>query len=667
MALAEVGIQVRALDAAKAKADIAAVRGETDKLTQSDQRLAAAGQEASRAMTGTVVPIRRGTAEMKNFGIVAGQLSYQVQDFAVQVASGTSAFMAFAQQAPQAAGAFSMLGGRLGAIIPYVGTIIAIGAAVAPVFLNMGEKAKSAGDRIEDLAGAMDRYRSAVDAASITTDELRRKYGDLAEAARAALIVTMQQAAHEANERLAEVLTAQQDLVRATSQIDFVGPDQTRRRLQALNTIEEYNLTIDAARRLKDAFFELETAEGPRQQSVAAAELRNLLVEIYGTVERMPPQISEFYFSLNEASLSAAELAQLTKTSAEHGQTLADLDMASGISAAGAEALFLAQQMGISLEKAQAIAGVKKAQEGPQLGFGRGSAPVLGAGNQRLGFGDNPGQGSTYRHVTPEVAPYDPPKQRGGGGGKSEAQREAEQLHKSMESAAEAFYKATRTPMEEYAATVEELKQLRDGGFLDGDTFTRAMKDARETLDKVGRDTLGVGDSFSKMLGGMLTDADSASEHLTGFVASVLNNVLTKMTQPSVDILGNAAASFLSGFMPGAGASAAPATSIRPQARASFDGGGWTGNGPRSGGVDGKGGFFAIMHPREYVHDTTKGPMPGGGRESVHVTVGVDPRNGSIQPYVTRTAGQMDAQSARAQQKAMPRVQADNQRRRIAG
>ncbi|MEP2955517.1 MAG: hypothetical protein ABJN39_09265 [Sulfitobacter sp.] len=40
---------------------------------------------------------------------------------------------------------------------------------------------------------------------------------------------------------------------------------------------------------------------------------------------------------------------------------------------------------------------------------------------------------------------------------------------------------------------------------------------------------------------------------------------------------------------------------------ASFDGGGYTGNGPRSGGLDGKGGFMAMMHPREVVTDTTKG------------------------------------------------------------
>jgi tape measure domain-containing protein len=38
-----------------------------------------------------------------------------------------------------------------------------------------------------------------------------------------------------------------------------------------------------------------------------------------------------------------------------------------------------------------------------------------------------------------------------------------------------------------------------------------------------------------------------------------------------------------------------------------FDGGGYTGSAPRSGGMDGKGGFMAMLHPQETVVDHTKG------------------------------------------------------------
>lgn len=43
----------------------------------------------------------------------------------------------------------------------------------------------------------------------------------------------------------------------------------------------------------------------------------------------------------------------------------------------------------------------------------------------------------------------------------------------------------------------------------------------------------------------------------------------------------------------------------------SFDGGGFTGIGARSGGIDGKGGFPAILHPNETVIDHTRGQRAG--------------------------------------------------------
>ena len=42
-----------------------------------------------------------------------------------------------------------------------------------------------------------------------------------------------------------------------------------------------------------------------------------------------------------------------------------------------------------------------------------------------------------------------------------------------------------------------------------------------------------------------------------------------------------------------------------------FDGGGFTGKGIRAGGMDGKGGFMAMVHPNETVIDHTKGQSMG--------------------------------------------------------
>jgi hypothetical protein len=72
----------------------------------------------------------------------------------------------------------------------------------------------------------------------------------------------------------------------------------------------------------------------------------------------------------------------------------------------------------------------------------------------------------------------------------------------------------------------------------------------------------------------------------------------------SIASFGGAAASGLAGM-----AAAIPAMI----GLLSFDGGGFTGSGSRSGGMDGKGGFPAMLHPNETVIDHTKGQSTGGG------------------------------------------------------
>lgn len=66
-----------------------------------------------------------------------------------------------------------------------------------------------------------------------------------------------------------------------------------------------------------------------------------------------------------------------------------------------------------------------------------------------------------------------------------------------------------------------------------------------------------------------------------------------------------------------------------------FDGGGSTGAGPRSGGMDGRGGFMAMLHPNETVLDHTKGQGMSGPVFNISVPV-----NGSVD---ARTRSQIAA------------------------
>lgn len=71
----------------------------------------------------------------------------------------------------------------------------------------------------------------------------------------------------------------------------------------------------------------------------------------------------------------------------------------------------------------------------------------------------------------------------------------------------------------------------------------------------------------------------------------------------------------------------------------SFDGGGRTPSGPRSGGLDGKGGFMAMLHPNESVIDHTKGqsaPAQGGGGLAISIQVNGARGNAEITDMVER-------------------------------
>jgi len=88
------------------------------------------------------------------------QVGFQVQDFAVQVGSGTSATQAFAQQFPQLAGAFGPVGAA-------IGTLAAIGIPLLAVAFS------DAAAESEKLSAEAERQKTAIDGLTEATSKLR--------------------------------------------------------------------------------------------------------------------------------------------------------------------------------------------------------------------------------------------------------------------------------------------------------------------------------------------------------------------------------------------------------------------------------------------------------------------------------------------------------------
>lgn len=109
-------------------------------------------------------------------------------------------------------------------------------------------------------------------------------------------------------------------------------------------------------------------------------------------------------------------------------------------------------------------------------------------------------------------------------------------------------------------------------------------------------------DDWAKTFADNMVDAGgSFSNFADGVIKQMQKIAIQKATQPLF--------SAFSGFLDSSAFSSL----------LSFEGGGSTGGGSRSGGVDGKGGFPAIVHPNETVIDHTKGQSG-----SISVVVNVD-------------------------------------------
>jgi len=134
----------------------------------------AALDRLNREFAGAAPEMQRVAGASRNMTGQIQNTAFQVQDFAVQVAGGTSASKALAQQLPQLLGGLGMWGAVAGAAV-------AIGVPLATMLFRNAEEAKGLDEQLEQLEASTAAMTSAAEAAGVPIDELRVKYGDLAD------------------------------------------------------------------------------------------------------------------------------------------------------------------------------------------------------------------------------------------------------------------------------------------------------------------------------------------------------------------------------------------------------------------------------------------------------------------------------------------------------
>jgi lambda family phage tail tape measure protein len=170
-------------------------------------------------------------------------------------------------------------------------------------------------------------------------------------------------------------------------------------------------------------------------------------------------------------------------------------------------------------------------------------------------------------------------------------------------------------------ARMQELTTRNDigAGFKQGlQGYADSVGNLRDNIASLTTDSIG------GLAEGLANLNAGGSENYRQFAANILRDTSKMIIRQLV----LKAVMTLIGFIPGGGGrttslSNANLTDVAKYSAPlpGFAGGGYTGNGARSGGMDGQGGFMALLHPRETVVDHSRGQSTGG---TTNISINVD-------------------------------------------
>lgn len=508
------------------------------------------GREGARAFDQVQRSSRASGAALQNVG-------FQVQDFAVQVESGTSVSRALGQQLPQLLSGFGLLGVALGTatavFVPFIGMLF-----------DSGDAAEDLEDTLKDLEQAAKAYSEAVKLAATPMVELEAQFGKNAAAVRELYEAQVKLAQLDMASAQARVTAGLRDQLSEVARLTeimalpFQAAPMVQRDIANLTDSirAQLGLTVDEAMALQSALDELGDARGPQAVFDAAVALQGALLAAADDAGKLPPEMEEAYrsaVSLQQAALAAGlEIDE----AANAGGRLNDTNMSDGLR----DALSVAQQLALATRKAL--------------------FPAQGGRGDPRQFVDDP-----YWKDRFFPDPLRVPKARSGGGSGNDTLREAQRL-----------YESTRTAAEKYEDEVARINALHRefAAIVTDEVRDRAIRKLQDDLLKTDAYAKQAASAIRSAFDGLFDDPIAALEQLGKQLLQMALYQQLASSLPNVFGVG--------GIIP----------------LPSADGGGFTGFGPRMGGLDGKGGFLAMLHPRETVIDHTK---PGGRPSGVNVVV----------------------------------------------
>jgi hypothetical protein len=636
--------QIAQIEKEYRKGTITAFRYNTELVKQSKQlsRLGGSYRQAASEVRQYAASLRNATDDqvnlalamtksgkgMRRMEILAQQAGYQIGDLAVQIQSGTNAAVALGQQGSQLLGFF----GPKGAI---AGAALAIGTGLIAPFLKAKDAAKEAREEAEALAKFLEGIQQDIDI-------LRTGARNVQELKAIQKLEQAQKAYNEAKQKTASLDQA------------AVAPRQFAAKPQAATAEKEALVDLEKAKEelkeIRDLLNEREEITS-RVERIEEATARSISVgkkayqemvssqqEIVDAANKIKSSVEDRIFKLNQENALLAVASKYGKDSAEYklieeSQSKEALkrelekqgiigNNLKTIMALVDEQQRLNDKLDDEEEKRKRIAKLAAKIAFSDLGMTEGMAALA---YQQYGQSREKGANIT------------PPKGPKGTKGKTPAESMAS-IIKGMEEQANLQRQIVGLSDQE-ADYLQILYNLKEQNKTASGKMTEAqLKQAAERIAAINAETAAmeaqmqkiqdVADSFETHFGdalmGIVTDFDFLNDSIEDFgynAEQVFKNMAREIIKELYRIfVVKKITGFISAAVGDVGSLYQGSTGFMQ-----FSGGGYTGSGPRSGGLDGKGGFLAMLHPKETVIDHTKGQSAEGVTvvQNINISTGV--------------------------------------------
>ncbi|WP_043775383.1 hypothetical protein, partial [Roseivivax isoporae] len=521
-----------------------------------ENRFKAANKNVERSFR----DVDRGASAMASGGL--RQASMQLSQVAQQGAATGNYLQALAIQAPDLALGFGALGIAAGAAIPILFGVAqaAMGAKEGIEKIDVQAAYSSATSAIEAAREAQDRYTAAIRLSGVAQSEITpailsslKLEAQAREALAALEMVRLEQQKSALSESLKEN--------KATLEGMISDAEEGVRQIQALR---ERTLNLPEGPTSMD-----DAVSRERERLAAVEQVLSTEEELVGTIEKQQAELDLVNALIAQGNGEAAKTVdQLVKaaTSAE-GVAIAAAGIPGALDGGVSAAMRLAEALGISLATAQALAKL-----GPQ-GVGVTSTTDPNTGMQYGGRGGDPREmgGSIYDRQNAEAIQwlenYKPPKLSSGGGksgggrgGKSEAERKAEQETNRLLSERDRILRDLEGPLEEYERKLADLNELQARGELTADQYNAALAnieaerfaaehesiiDAIEGVSNAMAQAIVNGENMGEALGNVFKQI--AAELIASRIQSMITEIATSMGWMGGGGAGNPMGSFGSG------------------------------------------------------------------------------------------------------------------------